>query len=274
MPPKRKPVVFISHITEEKEIAVAFQQLVEKSFLQAVELFVASDDKSIPMGKEWLNTIKDRLTNCVFEIVIASPDSIGRVWIGFEAGAVWIRDKPVIALCHSGISKDKLPAPLGHLQSADATNESHLQRIFGDLATELGMACPSVDFAEFITCVTQFEELSKLGINLTEHSLIAPTGELSGIEVATLKAIAGFPQSLFSGIEIYRITSAMNEAGFHSAGATTALSILSRKEFVRFDQSQDSDGEWSTYVHMQRKGWDWLGSNHDLIDFTQPPMRY
>ena len=167
-----------------------------------------------------------------------------------------------------------MPPPLGHLQGADAANEVDLRRIFEELATQLGMACPTVDFTEFITCITQFEELSQLGIKLQEHALIASTGELAGIEVAALKAIAGFPQSLFSGIEIHRITDAMNDAGFHSAGATTALSLLLRKAFVHVERNQDADGRWDTYVHMLQKGWDWLGANHDLIDFTLPPLSH
>ena len=51
----QKPLVFISHITEEKEIAHALKQLVEKTFLNMIEVFVSSDPTSIRLGGKWLD---------------------------------------------------------------------------------------------------------------------------------------------------------------------------------------------------------------------------
>ena len=39
-----KAIVFISHICEEREIAVAFRELVTLSFLGLIEVFVSSDE--------------------------------------------------------------------------------------------------------------------------------------------------------------------------------------------------------------------------------------
>jgi hypothetical protein len=57
----RKPLVFISHITEEKEIAVALKDLVEATFLNMIDVFVSTDSKSIKMGRKWLDEITDAL---------------------------------------------------------------------------------------------------------------------------------------------------------------------------------------------------------------------
>lgn len=274
----QKPVVFISHISEEKQVAVALQELVETAFLQALELFVASDDKSIPMGKEWLNAIKDRLINCIFEIVIASPESIGRVWIGFEAGAVWIRDRPVIALCHSGITKDTLPPPLGHLQGANAGDEADLRRIFSELAAELGMACPQVDFTGFLSTIKTFEEDSFKSQSLKSHALLPAIDGLSGIEICTLKSLAGFPESLnCRAIPLTYLIRAVEAAGFHASAALTALTILERVKFVNSgfgfdsaakDVAQDMFGN-TLGVRMMKLGWEWLERNRDKLDFRR-----
>lgn len=47
-----KKIVFISHITEEKELAVKTKELIEESFLGMIEVFVSSDEHSISLGQK------------------------------------------------------------------------------------------------------------------------------------------------------------------------------------------------------------------------------
>ncbi len=152
-----KPLVFISHITEEKEIAVAFKELIESSFLGMLDVFVSSDEDSIHMGQKWLGRISNGLKTCTIEIVLCSPKSILRPWINFEAGAGWVRDIPVIPLCHSGIEPAKLPMPLNLLQAAKANEVSSLKLIFPVLAQAIGAKTPSIDFSDFVAKVAEFE---------------------------------------------------------------------------------------------------------------------
>jgi hypothetical protein len=152
-----KSVVFISHITPEKEIAIAFKELVEMSFLGMIEVFVSSDENSIGMGQRWLENITNALKTCSIEIVLCSEKSVKRPWINFEAGAGWIRDIPVIPLCHSGMEPSKLPLPLNMLQAATANQISSLNLIFPVLAHAIGSATPKVDFTDFIAKVVDFE---------------------------------------------------------------------------------------------------------------------
>jgi len=152
-----KPLLFISHITEEKELAVAFKELVESQFLGMLDVFVSSDENSIAMGQRWLDNITVALKASAVEVILCSPQSIRRPWINFEAGAGWVRDIPVIPLCHSGIEPSQLPMPLNLLQAAKATEVSSLKLIFPVLASALGAKCPNVDFSEFTELVKDFE---------------------------------------------------------------------------------------------------------------------
>jgi hypothetical protein len=152
-----KSIVFISHINPEKEVAIAFKELIEASFLGMIEVFVSSDEHSISMGQRWLENITNALKSCSIEIVLCSPQSIKRPWINFEAGAGWIRDIPVIPLCHSGMEPSKLPLPLNLLQAATANQVSSLNLIFPVLAHAIGSATPKVDFKDFIAKVAAFE---------------------------------------------------------------------------------------------------------------------
>jgi hypothetical protein len=152
-----KKIVFISHITEEKELAVKTKELIEESFLGMIEVFVSSDEHSISLGQKWLDNITESLKSCAVEIILCSPKSIKRPWINFEAGAGWIRDIPVIPFCHSGMKPSLLPMPLNLLQAANANEISSLKLLFPVLAHALGSKAPNVDFSTFVDSVKEFE---------------------------------------------------------------------------------------------------------------------
>jgi len=156
---KEKPIIFVSHIAEEKEVAIAFKELLENSFLGMVEVFVSSDEKSIEMGQKWLERITEALKACAVKVIICSPKSVNKSWINFEAGAGWIRDISTIPLCHSGMEPSKLPIPLNMLQAGVATEASSLKLIFSVIAKVLGAKEPKVDFSEFISKIREFEKI-------------------------------------------------------------------------------------------------------------------
>jgi len=152
-----KSLVFISHITEEKELALEFKSLVEGAFLGLIDVFVSSDENSIHLGQRWLDQITVALRTCAVEIILCSTKSVKRPWINFEAGAGWVRDIPVIPLCHSGTTPSSLPMPLNLLQAAAANQISSLKLVFPVLAQALGAKTPTVDFAGFVSTVQNFE---------------------------------------------------------------------------------------------------------------------
>ncbi len=159
-----KPIVFISHIDEEKTVAILLKDLLTERFLGMVEVFVSSDAGSISMGQKWLSKITSALKTCSVEIVICSPWSVTEPWIHFEAGAVYIRtgagggDIPVIPLCHSGVKPSELPMPLNLLQGAEATDVPGLKLVLPVIASAVGCDVPDVDFDPFVAEVRAFEE--------------------------------------------------------------------------------------------------------------------
>jgi hypothetical protein len=153
-----KPIIFISHITEESDVAASLKNLIEKSFLEMADVFVSSDANSIKMGQKWLDEITQSLSTCAVEIILTSPSSIKRPWINFEAGAGWVRKIPVIPLCHMGLPPSKLPLPLNLLQAATADEVSSLKLVFPVIAEAIGCKMPEIDFSEFINLVKEFDE--------------------------------------------------------------------------------------------------------------------
>lgn len=153
----QKKLVFISHITEERELAMILSTEIKKSFLGMLDTFVSSDGASLPAGSRWLDKIDAALNQSAIQISLCSPQSIGRPWINFEAGAAWIRKIPVVPLCHSGLKKGNLPIPLAMLQAADIDNQTDLHAVFNQLSKTLGATTPEIDYAGMMKKIAAFE---------------------------------------------------------------------------------------------------------------------
>ncbi len=145
-----KKIIFISHISQESQLAAYIKTFIDKQFMELFDVFVSSDGASIAAGARWLEEITNALEASVVQLSLCSPESIKRPWVNFEAGASWIRKIPVVPICHSGLRKNELPIPLSLLQSCDINNASDLQCLFDSLAKEIDAKAPSIDFAIFI----------------------------------------------------------------------------------------------------------------------------
>lgn len=136
-----KPIVFISHITEEAELAKAVQSSIRRDFLNLIDVFVSSDRSS--MGNKWLDDLSNALEKTGLMIVLCSPFSVGRPWINFEAGAGWVRGIPVIPVCHTGLKPSSLPVPLNLLSGIEGSVAQEWPPVYKRLAQRLGQDAAS-----------------------------------------------------------------------------------------------------------------------------------
>lgn len=264
-----KPLIFISHYGPEKDLAIALKRLVERSFLDMVEVFVSSDPKSLPMGDKWLESITRALKKCCVELIIASPESVRRPWINFEAGSGWIRDIPVISLCHSGMTPAALPPPLSSLQNASLVDESQLESVFLRLADTIGSSLPEVDYTELITVAEDFEATTTKAESLVASSPIQSADGLSQHELATFVSVAENIDVPTEGVPLHGVRSAVQQMGFTGVAITIALKMLERKELIVLEWETAHYGEY-TAVKLTEKGWAWLEGNQDLLVLTVP----
>ncbi len=143
-----KKIIFLSHIHEEKELALIIKSAIESEFSGFVEVFVSSDGTSIPAGSNFLKRIEDGLVECVGALCLISPISINRNWINFELGAVWIRSTmsmrqggpeiPVLPICHSGQALATLPKPIDNLNSVLSNQSTGLEFAFRAIQNAVG----------------------------------------------------------------------------------------------------------------------------------------
>lgn len=186
-----KPLIFISHITEEKELAKLLADFIKKSYLNMFDVFVSSDGESIASGDRWIETIDKALNSCVIQVSLCSPFSIQRPWINFEAGASWIRRIPVIPICHSGLSKSNLPVPLSLLQGIDIEQHDGLSRFCKTLSDKLGSDIPVIDTSELIKRYKSwsYEYTYLNNIKYCVHSLCEMIPELSKAFIDGIQSI-------------------------------------------------------------------------------------
>lgn len=268
-----KQLVFISHIEEEKQVASALKELVESVFLGMIETFIASDPNSIEMGTKWLDMITSALKRCSVEIVIASPASIKRPWVNFEMGGGWIRDVPVVPVCHSGLTVPSLPAPLGSLQAAEATNETQLANLFSLLARTLNCKLPPIDYKPFIAAVEDFHATSTKLLEAAEKSLIGPVAGLEEFEIAALVAIAECTSMPGDYVYPHVIRKRLDAAGYTDIAGTLGLAGLVRKGLIETKSvtSDNFNSEPDTVCTITPKGWHWLTQNHQLFTMRSMP---
>lgn len=267
----KKSVVFIAHIPAEKKIAIALKELVEAQFLNMMEVFVSSSPKSLTAGDRWFDRITTALKECAIEIVIASPASVKRPWINFECGAGYIRDIPVIPVCHSGMTPPNLPEPLNQLQAVIATEESELQlMLLPVLAKAIGSGVPEVDFSDFIAAVRAFEETSNQIEELFSESPVVTVDGLREHEMVTLIAVAESGGAPNDSVSTHSIIEKLENEGFRPLATKLGMAALERLEFIEMSVEQDGYAEYSS-VKVTPLGWEFLSTNQDKLNLRQPP---
>ncbi len=124
---------FISHIHEESKLALVLKEWVESTFTGQIEVFVSSDIKDIPAGSRWLSEIDSALNSSSLFLMLCSQKSLSRSWINFEAGCAWIKNVPLVPICHSGVKKNTLPNPISSFQAIELEASNFVDDFFQSL---------------------------------------------------------------------------------------------------------------------------------------------
>lgn len=139
--------IFISHIKEEEDLALKLKEYLDRDFLGNLTVFLSSED--LKPGVDWFKEIIDNLQKTEMLLLMCSQRSIGRSWLHFEAGAIFIREKPVIPICYGGLEISALPPQFGRMQAITIANPDHIKKLYKEVATKL-LSCdlPPADYEE------------------------------------------------------------------------------------------------------------------------------
>ena len=143
--------IFISHISEEKELALVLKGWIEDTFIGTFDVFVSNDEDCITVGDKWLTQIKKAIDESKVLIAICSEASMPRPWINFEIGCAWAKDIPIMPICHTGITRSTLPAPISEFQGINIDNKESLEKLFKGIAKHLKVAkMPRISYQDML----------------------------------------------------------------------------------------------------------------------------
>jgi len=169
-------IVFISHISEEKELAIVFKEWIETTFLGKLSVFVSGDPKSISAGDKWREDLTSALDESKLLIILYSPLSRTRPWINFEAGCGWIKKIPIIPICHSNLQLEQIGEPISSFQGIEIDDKDFESKFFGAIAKHAGFPkYPKID-------KKQFQSDIKKSLN-TFDSKVTPTEKSQSVKI-------------------------------------------------------------------------------------------
>jgi TIR domain-containing protein len=160
------PTIFISHISEEEELAGILKRHLMADFGGRVRVFVSSDLESIAAGRNWLKSVHTALDEASVELILCSRLSISRPWVNFELGAAWLKNIPIVPVCHSGFAPSDLPMPYGVLQSIEVGKERQLEKLYRALVETVGVDVTQIDFGELADEVRAFESAYTIKVRM------------------------------------------------------------------------------------------------------------
>lgn len=137
--PDQRPLIFISHVSEEGEAARVLQADLDDRFIGSVRFFNTSSSDSLQPGESWLESTMRRLKESRIVLPILSPAALRSPWVNFEAGGGWTNGATVIPCCGGQARKESLPSPYSWLQAVDLDSEQDLERLVRRIADEVGL---------------------------------------------------------------------------------------------------------------------------------------
>lgn len=142
-------LIFVSHTHADRKLAAAVRTLIEGAFSGLVRAFVSSDPTptgGLQPGDPWYSEIHAQLNEAVSVWVLATPMSIQRPWIYWEAGIGRVTCPGAVVVLRVGLSSNDLPSPLSNFQSFDGlvAADGGIGELVGKVGNQIGMNLPPV----------------------------------------------------------------------------------------------------------------------------------
>lgn len=217
--------IFLSHITVESNLADLLQKHLEDDFIGLVEVFVSSDRTSITAGENWLAGVADALKGSSLVVVLCSAESLKRSWINFEIGAAHVSGKKIVPFCHTDVTVDQLPIPLGSYESVLASKVEGIAKLYDVVSKMLGSRVPAVSFDSYAAEIQKFE--------VDYRKKLTATNESTGIDIDQISETVRNPRVLCIASPQFL------EIGFQNQAEVVLSAFPTDLEHVRVTNSRD-----------------------------------
>jgi hypothetical protein len=140
IPKKDFGTVFISHAAEDRSLAEAFKEQLDKIFGGCINVFISSIPGIIPPGSDWFDNILENLKISDAFIILFTPLSKERRFVWFEIGFSWFRklntNCEMYTLFTPPIKVSDIPSPLNRLQNTSIVKEDEIKAFFKKLTEQ------------------------------------------------------------------------------------------------------------------------------------------
>ena len=133
-----RPSVFISYVHHDLLVAQELRAWLADVAGDSFDVFLAADEKSLPLGSWWMPGINAALQNASLLLVLVSPAALFSQWIAFECGVVSGQGKLVIPLLLPNVDAASLAEPLRQRQLMQLKSSSDLESVLKRINRELG----------------------------------------------------------------------------------------------------------------------------------------
>lgn len=123
--------IFISHVTEEQNVALSIKQLLKETYGDLLHIFISGN---LQMGSDWFDNVKKELINCDMVITLMSKYSYKRPWINIESGYAVMSNKKMIPICFNGFHISDLQFPYSSKNGFDILEKSGIMRFLNTLS--------------------------------------------------------------------------------------------------------------------------------------------
>jgi uridine kinase len=140
-----RPIIFISHVSEDQDLAHRMKVWLQLMYEDTVEVFVSSDWSSIMPGDPWPDRIMNALLRARVLIALITPNSIRRPWIYYEAGAAEAVGAIVIPVCAKDMHIAALLPPLNLRQGCELRSNKDIAVLAETLGAYIPRAATSLE---------------------------------------------------------------------------------------------------------------------------------
>lgn len=141
-----KKTIFLSHASEDRDLAKALQNAIEEAFPEAFNIFNAFEANSIAPSDDWLAKLRSAIHDSSYVLVLLTRNSLDRPWIYWETGVADHRGIRIIPLLGPGCEITTLPDPFRAIQGVSILDKRGIQRLMNELAKLPGMTLPSTSY--------------------------------------------------------------------------------------------------------------------------------
>lgn len=135
--------LFISHSSEDAELAALFVQLVSTALtMKSQDIRCTSvDGYRLPGGSDTDEQLRDEAIEAECFVGVISPQSLASAYVLFELGARWGARRHLVPLLAPGLKPQALKGPLRGLNALSCDSMADLHQLISELSSRLQIQC-------------------------------------------------------------------------------------------------------------------------------------